>query len=66
MVGVNERMTIQKVDFHTKLGNPDDGVVEYEKLIATNPDDSRYYALMAEYCSKIILVTKLFGHMKNS
>ncbi len=52
LVGVNERMTIQKVDFHLKLGNPDDGVLEYEKLIATNPDDPRYYALMAEYCSK--------------
>ena len=52
IVGVNERMTIQKVDFHTKLGNPDKGVTEYQKLIATNPDDPRYYALMAEYCSK--------------
>jgi len=52
MVGVNERMTIQKVDFHTKLGNPKEGVKEYEKLIATNPDDPRYYALLAEYCSK--------------
>ncbi len=52
MVGVNERMTMQKVDFHTKLGNPKDGVKEYEKLIATNPDDPRYYALLAEYCSK--------------
>ena len=52
IVGVNERMTIQKVDFHTKLGNPDKGVTEYQKLIGTNPDDPRYYALMAEYCSK--------------
>ncbi len=58
IVGVNERMTIQKVDFHTKLGNPDKGVIEYKKLIATNPDDPRYYALMAEYCSKNNLDTE--------
>ncbi len=52
IVGVNERMTIQKVEFHTKLGNPEEGIIEYEKLIATNPDDPRYYALLAEYCTK--------------
>ena len=51
-VGVNERITTQKTDFHVKLGEPEKGVFEYEKLIATNPDDPRYYALMAEYCSK--------------
>jgi len=58
IVGVNERMTIQKVDFYTKLGNPEGGVVEYEKLIATNPDDPRFYALLAEYCSKNNLTEK--------
>jgi len=52
IIGVNERMTIQKVEFHSKLGNPDEGVAEYEKLINSNLNNSRYYALMAEYCSK--------------
>ena len=51
-VGVNERMTNQKVDFYVKLGEPEKGITEYEKLIATNPDDPRYYALLAQYCSK--------------
>ena len=52
VVGINERITTQKTDFYVKLGEPEKGVLEYEKLIATNPDDPRYYALMAEYCSK--------------
>ncbi len=52
MVGVNERMTTQKVDFYTKLGETEKGEKEYEKLIATNPYDPRYYALLAEYCLK--------------
>ncbi len=52
VVGVNERITTQKTDFYVKLGEPEKGIPEYEKLIATNPDDPRYYALMAEYCAK--------------
>lgn len=52
VIGVNERLIIQKTEFYTKIGNPEKSINEYEKLIATNPDDIRYYALMAEYCSK--------------
>lgn len=52
LVGVNERITTQKTDFYVKLGKAEEAIAEYEKLIATNPDDPRYYALMAEFCSK--------------
>ena len=51
-MGINERITNQKTEFYSKLGEPEKGIAEYEKLIASNPDDTRYYALMAEYCSK--------------
>lgn len=52
LVGINERITNQKTEFYTKLGEPENGIKEYKKLIASNPDDPRYYAMMAEYCSK--------------
>ena len=52
LMGINERITNQKTEFYSKLGEPEKGIAEYEKLIASNPDDTRYYALMAEYCSK--------------
>jgi len=50
--GVNEQLTIQKVGFYDKLQDPEKGVLEYQKLIDSNPEDPRYYALMAEYCAK--------------
>jgi tetratricopeptide (TPR) repeat protein len=51
-VGVNEGLTIQKVGFYEKLKQPKKGVAEFQKLIESNPQDPRYYALMAEYCAK--------------
>lgn len=51
-VGINEALTTQKVSFYDKLKQAEKGVKEYQKLIDSNPDDPRYYALMAEYCAK--------------
>jgi tetratricopeptide (TPR) repeat protein len=51
-IGVNEQLTTQKVSFYDKLKEPEKGVEEYQKLIDSNPEEPRYYALMAEYCAK--------------
>ena len=52
LMGINERITNQKTEFYSKIGEPEKGIEEYEKLINSNPDDTRYYALLAEYSSK--------------
>ena len=51
-VGVNERLSIQKVQLYTRTGQPEKAVEEYDRLIASNPDDPRFYALLAEFCTK--------------
>jgi tetratricopeptide (TPR) repeat protein len=51
-VGINESLTTQKVQLYDNIGKKDEAVAEYEKLIKLFPDESRYYALLAEYCSK--------------
>lgn len=51
-VGVNESLTTQKVQLYDNLGKKDEAVAEYEKLIKLYPDETRYYALLAEYCAK--------------
>jgi len=51
-VGVNETLTTQKVQLYDHIGEKEKAVAEYEKLINLFPDESRYYALLAEYCSK--------------
>jgi tetratricopeptide (TPR) repeat protein len=52
IVGVNEALTTQKVQLYNQLGQKEKAVEEYEKLIEIDPDESRYYALLAEYCAK--------------
>lgn len=51
-VGVNESLTTHKVQLYNSIGRQDEAVAEYERLINLFPDESRYYALLAEYCSK--------------
>ena len=51
-VGVNERLTTQKVQLYSRLGQPEKAVEEYERLIEANPDEPRYYALLAGFCTK--------------
>jgi len=51
-VGITEPLTLQKVKIYSQLGDYQSGVKEYEKLISTNPQETRYYALMAEYCAQ--------------
>lgn len=52
IVGINEALSNQKVLLYDKLGETDSSLAEYENLISSDPKESRYYALMAEYCSK--------------
>ncbi len=51
-VGITEPLTLQKVQVYTQLGDYQSGVKEYEKLISNSPQNTRYYALLAEYCAK--------------
>lgn len=51
-VGINEALSSQKVQLYDRLGQKDSAVIEYERLIRFYPDEARYYALLAEYCSK--------------
>jgi len=52
ITGINEPLTNQKVQLYDKIGDKEAAVKEYEKLIELNPGEPRYYALLAEYCSK--------------
>jgi tetratricopeptide (TPR) repeat protein len=52
IMGMNEGLTTQKADLYNKLGMNDKAVAEYEKLIKHNPNESRYYVLLAEYATK--------------
>jgi len=51
-VGVNEQLINQKVRLYTQIGDYQSGIKEYEKLIAQNPEEVRYYAMLAEFCAK--------------
>lgn len=51
-IGINEALINQKVKLYSQIGDYQGGVKEYEKLINSNPEETRYYALLAEYCSK--------------
>jgi tetratricopeptide (TPR) repeat protein len=51
-IGINESLTMQKVQLYDRLNQPDKSVAEFETLIGTDPTEPRYYALLAEYCSK--------------
>ncbi len=51
-VGINEQLIDQKVKLYSQIGDYQGGIKEYEKLIASNPEEVRYYAMLAEYCAK--------------
>ncbi len=53
IMGISEGISTQKADLYDRLGKTDDAVQEYEKLIEYNPNQPRYYALLAEYSTKI-------------
>jgi len=51
-VGTNESLTMQKVQLYDRINQPEGAVAEFENLISSDPTEPRYYALLAEYCSK--------------
>lgn len=53
ILGMNEGLTMQKADIYHSMGKDDKAFEEYDKLIKYNPNDSKYYALYAEYATKI-------------
>ena len=52
IIGTNETLSSQKIMLYDQTANTEKAIEEYEKLIALNPDNTRYYAMLAEYCSK--------------
>ncbi len=52
LVGTNEALSSQKVMLYDEIGEVEKAIEEYNKLIALYPEDTRYYAMMAEYCAK--------------
>ncbi len=53
IMGINEGISTQKADLYDRLGKTNDALQEYEKLIEYDPNQVRYYALLAEYSTKI-------------
>lgn len=51
-MGINEGISKQKAELYDRLQMPDKAILEYEKLIEYNPNQVRYYALLAEYSTK--------------
>ena len=51
-MGINEGISTQKAELYDRLKMPDKAILEYEKLIEYDPNQVRYYALLAEYSTK--------------
>lgn len=51
-IGIIEGVSTQKVELYDRLGEPEKAIKEYEKLIEYDPNQPRYYALLAEYSIK--------------
>ncbi|MBE0649452.1 MAG: tetratricopeptide repeat protein [Bacteroidales bacterium] len=52
LVGVQPALSQKIVDLYMRLGEKTKALETYEKLIQSNPDDQRSYALMAEFAAK--------------
>jgi tetratricopeptide (TPR) repeat protein len=52
LMGMNEGISKQKAELYDRLGKTEEAIQEYEKLITYNPNQVRYYALLAEYSTK--------------
>ena len=51
-IGVNEYLTLQKVEIYNLLGKPDKMIEEIEKLSAAYPFETRYLSMLAELYMK--------------
>lgn len=51
-MGVTEQVALQKQQLYVKMDSIDAAVHEIEKLINIYPFESRYYAILAEFCLK--------------
>lgn len=47
-IGINEEFVYQKQRIFLKMGEPDSAAGEIEKLIRTDPENTRYYGLLAQ------------------
>jgi len=51
-IGISESLTMQKVQLYDRIKQPEGAITEFENLIDSDPAEPRYYALLAEYCTK--------------
>ncbi|HFB61948.1 MAG TPA: tetratricopeptide repeat protein, partial [Bacteroidetes bacterium] len=52
LVGVTPQLTKQIADLYLRLDKKDSARMQYEKLVKFNPENTRSYAMLAEFASK--------------
>jgi tetratricopeptide (TPR) repeat protein len=52
LLGVTPQLTRQIADLYLRLNKKDSALMQYEKLVKYNPENTRAYAMLAEFASK--------------
>ena len=52
LIGITPRLTRQIADIYLRLDKKDSALMQYEKLVKFNPENTRAYAMLAEFASK--------------
>ena len=52
LVGITPQLTRQIADLYLRLDKKDSALMQYEKLVKFNPENTRAYAMLAEFASK--------------
>ncbi len=52
LMGVTPQLTKQIADLYLRLDKKDSALMQYEKLVKFNPENTRSYAMLAEFASK--------------
>jgi tetratricopeptide (TPR) repeat protein len=52
LVGVTPQLTKQIADLYLRLDKKDSALMQYEQLVKFNPENTRAYAMLAEFASK--------------
>jgi Flp pilus assembly protein TadD len=47
-VGVNEELSLHKSKIYLEINQPDNAVLELQKLVKSNPNEMRYLGLLAD------------------
>ncbi len=52
LVGITPQLTKQIADLYLRLNKKDSALMQYEKLVKFNPENTRTYAMLAEFASQ--------------